>query len=174
MPEVILVNEADLPVGREPKLTAHQNGGKLHRAFSIFIVNQAGEMLLQRRSQAKYHFGGLWTNACCGHPQPGRDLVACARQRLREEFGFDTNLRELFSFIYRAADPGSGLTEHEFDHVLLGRFDGLPHPAAGEIDDWKWAVADELLRDVTAFPQHYTPWFCLTLGRVLQALPAKD
>jgi isopentenyl-diphosphate delta-isomerase len=170
MHEVILVDEADLPLGGASKLSAHQNGGKLHRAFSIFIVNNAGQMLLQRRSRAKYHFGGLWTNACCGHPQPGQDLVAAARRRLGEEFGFTTDLRELFSFIYRASDPVSGLTEHEFDHVLHGQFDGLLRPASEEIEDWKWIACDALLHEVSTSPHHYTPWFRLALQRVLHAL----
>ena len=141
-----------------------------HRAFSIFIVNGAGEMLLQRRSRRKYHFGGLWSNACCGHPQPGQDLLAAARKRLGEEFGFTTKLRKLFSFIYRADDPISGLTEHEFDHVLHGRFEGPPRPDFDEIEDWKWIACDELLHEVSTSPHCYTPWFCSVLDRVLQLL----
>lgn len=169
-PNVILVDEADRVLGSHPKLSAHQNGGKLHRAFSIFITNNAGEMLLQRRSRAKYHFANLWTNACCSHPRPGEDLITAAGQRLREELGFTTPVRELFSFIYRAEDPVSGMTEHEFDHVLHGRFEGVPQPDANEIDEWKWVASERLVHDVSESPRLYTPWFCSALDRVLTAV----
>jgi isopentenyl-diphosphate delta-isomerase len=155
MPEVILVDDADLALGTVPKLSAHQNGGILHRAFSVFIVNRSGEMLIQRRGRSKYHFAGLWTNSCCSHPRPGEELIPAAGKRLREELGFTTDLQELFCFTYRAHDPASGLTEHEFDHVLLGRFDGDPSPDPREVDEWKC-------------PHLYTPWFRIALPRVLQ------
>jgi isopentenyl-diphosphate delta-isomerase len=165
--ELILVDENDSPVGYAPKLAAHQNGGKLHRAFSVFIFNAAGEMLLQRRAATKYHFGGLWTNACCSHPRRGQSTIDAAHQRLREELGFDTELREVFSFTYRATDPASGLTEHEFDHVFIGRFGGAPAPNAGEVDDWKWIATGALLADLRARPSAYTPWFALVVERVI-------
>jgi isopentenyl-diphosphate delta-isomerase len=165
--ELILVDENDSPVGYAPKLAAHQNGGKLHRAFSVFIFNAAGEMLLQRRAATKYHFGGLWTNACCSHPRRGQATIDGAHQRLHEELGFDTDLREVFSFTYRATDAASGLTEHEFDHVFVGRFDGVPTPNAGEVDDWKWVATGALLADVRARPAAYTPWFALVVERVV-------
>ena len=166
--EVVLVDESDRPVGSAPKLAAHQNGGRLHRAFSIFIFNSAGQMLLQRRAPGKYHFGGLWTNACCSHPRAGPSLADSARARLRHEFGFDVPLEELFSFVYRAEDPVSGLTEHEFDHVFVGRFDGEPAPNPDEIDSWRWIDPSELLRDVERHPDRYTPWFRIVLDRVLE------
>jgi len=165
---VILVDESDRPVGVERKLPAHENGGKLHRAFSVFIFNSAGRMLIQRRADAKYHFGGLWTNACCSHPKQGRTLIDSARTRLREEFGFDVPLEEQFSFVYRAEDPASGLTEHEFDHVLVGKFDGTPRPNPDEIGDWRWAEPRELMEDVERHPERYTPWFKLVLHKVLE------
>jgi isopentenyl-diphosphate delta-isomerase len=165
--ELILVDEDDNPVGYAPKLAAHQHGGRLHRAFSVFIFNRAGEMLLQRRAATKYHFGGLWTNACCSHPRRGEDTLDAAHARLRHELGFDTELRELFSFIYRAADPTSGLTEHEFDHVLVGAFDGTPQPNLDEVAEWKWAQPAKLLADVRANPKAYTPWFALVAERVV-------
>jgi len=168
--EVILVDEADRPVGVEEKLIAHQNGGRLHRAFSVFIVNSAGLMLLQRRSMAKYHFGGLWTNACCSHPHPGESLLDAARSRLREELGIDIELRPAFSFIYRATDAASGLTEHELDHVFLGRFDGQPIAHPDEIDDWKWIEPADLKVDVLAHPDQYTPWFRISLERVVRLI----
>ena len=167
MDELILVDEHDNPVGYETKLRAHEHGGRLHRAFSVFIFNGAGEMLLQRRAAGKYHFGGLWTNACCSHPRRGQSTDEAARQRLRHEFGFDADLREVFTFTYRATDPTSGLTEHEFDHAFVGRFDGEPRPNPDEIDGWKWVGPAELLADVRARPELYTPWFGLAVERVL-------
>src|SRR3990170_138201 len=102
---LILVDEHDNPVGYSPKLAAHENGGTLHRAFSIFIFNSSGQLLLQRRASSKYHFGGLWTNTCCSHPRRGQTTLNAAHARLREEFGFDTDLTERFTFTYRATDP---------------------------------------------------------------------
>ena len=166
--QVILVDENDQPVGLEVKLKAHQNGGRLHRAFSVFVFNPAGQMLLQRRSRRKYHFGGLWTNACCSHPHPGESIEHDARARLRDEFGFDVPLTEAFSFTYRASDAASGLTEHEFDHVLIGHFDGRPRPNPDEIDEWKWVTPDDLRQDMKRHPQDYTPWFKIALEQVLR------
>ena len=169
---VLLVDEHDRPVGSAEKLAAHRDGGRLHRAFSVFLFNAEGQMLLQRRSVTKYHFGGLWTNACCSHPGAGRSVVEAARARLREELGIDVPLRELFSFVYRAEDPVSGLTEHEFDHVLVGQFDGVPIPNPEEVSDWKWVDPAELAADVASRPGNYTPWFKLVLDRVLRQMPA--
>jgi isopentenyl-diphosphate delta-isomerase len=167
---VILVDESDRPLGVEAKLAAHEQGGRLHRAFSIFIFDSAGRMLLQRRADGKYHFGGLWTNACCSHPRPGQDLLDSAHARLRHEFGFDVPLEKRFSFVYRATDPSTGLTEHEFDHVLVGRFDGTPKPNPDEISQWRWVEPRALLEEVDQFPERYTPWFKLVLERVLETL----
>jgi isopentenyl-diphosphate delta-isomerase len=166
---IILVDEQDRPVGYDEKLRAHQNGGRLHRAFSVFIFDAAGRMLLQRRSVKKYHFGGLWTNACCSHPRKGQSVAEAARLRLRQEFGIDVpDLAEAFSFVYRAEDPSSGLTEHEFDHVLCGQFEGEPRPNSDEIDEWTWVDMDELAEDVRRHPERYTPWFKVALDRVMQ------
>ena len=167
---VVLVDEQDRPLGTAAKLGAHQAGGRLHRAFSVFIFDSAGRMLLQRRGARKYHFGGLWTNACCSHPKHGRTVVESARTRLREEFGFDVPLEDRFSFIYRAEDPVSGLTEHELDHVLVGKFDGIPRPNPEEIREWRWVGTRELMEDVKRYPDRYTPWFKLVLGRVLEKI----
>lgn len=167
MEEIILVDEDDREVGFAEKVSAHRDGGRLHRAFSIVLFNTRGEMLLQLRAAAKYHFGGLWTNACCGHPRRGEALEAAARRRLREELGIDVELREVFSFVYRATDPGSGLTENEFDHVFVGRFDGDPDPDPEEMDDTRWIDCAALERDLAARPGAYTPWF----ARVVERLP---
>ena len=165
--DLILVDEHDNPVGYAPKLAAHENGGRLHRAFSIFIFNSAGELLLQQRASGKYHFGGLWTNTCCSHPRRGEATLDAAHKRLQHELGFDTPLNERFSFVYRATDPASGLTEHEFDHVFEGRFDGTPAPNPEEVQDWKWVRPDTLRADMRSHPERYTPWFALSVERVM-------
>jgi isopentenyl-diphosphate delta-isomerase len=168
--DIILVDAEDNPIGHCPKLDAHENGGRLHRAFSIFIFNSRGELLLQRRAPGKYHFGGLWTNTCCSHPRRGQTTIDAARTRLREEFGFDAGLREVFCFTYRATDDTTGLTEHEFDHVLVGNFDGNPNPDPAEIGEWKWISPEALRADVREHPERYTPWFRISIDRVLDRI----
>lgn len=172
--QVILVDENDNPVGFETKLKAHEDGGKLHRAFSIFIFDAAGKMLLQRRAQGKYHFGGLWTNACCGHPKRGETLQDAARVRLRQEFGFEAELTRIFSFVYRASDTQSGLGEYEFDHVFHGEFNGEPRPNPDEIDDWKRVDLAELKADLEGNPHDYTPWFRIAVPQVIEYLSDTD
>src|SRR5215470_11031187 len=124
--EIILVDEKDRSIGVMEKLEAHRKG-LLHRAFSVFIFNSKGEMLLQQRSDEKYHSGGLWTNACCSHPAPGEDINTAAIRRLNEELGFTTSLTKIFDFIYQSSFE-NGLTEHEFDHVFIGLHDEPIHP----------------------------------------------
>src|SRR5256885_14989509 len=123
---VILVDEKDRPIGYEEKISAHSNGGKLHRAFSIFVFNSKGEVLLQLRAKAKHHFRNLWTNPCCSHTRKGEELEQSPHRKLKQEFGFDTNLDEAFSFIYKATYPESKLTEHEFDHFFFLKFGRPP------------------------------------------------
>jgi isopentenyl-diphosphate Delta-isomerase len=171
--EIILVDDGDNPVGSASKLGAHLDGGRLHRAFSVFVFDPSGNMLLQRRARSKYHFGGLWTNACCGHPRPGEDTGAAARRRLDEEFGFETEIRELFQFTYLATDEASGLTEYELDHAFHGEFDGEPRPNPEEIEDWRWVRAEDLLADLAANPRIYTPWFRIAAERVLEVVPSR-
>lgn len=165
--EVILVDEHGHPVGTEDKLRAHQDGGRLHLAFSIFLFDAAGRMLLQRRAATKYHFGGLWTNACCSHPRSDVGLLEFARARLFAELGVSVDLTEAFSFIYRATDETSGLTEHELDHVLFGRFDGEPHPNPAEVGDWRWAELDAISAELAESPERYTPWFRIIFERIV-------
>jgi isopentenyl-diphosphate delta-isomerase len=167
--EIILVNENDEPIGFEEKIKAHENGGKLHRAFSVCVFNSKGQLMLQLRSVKKHHFGGLWTNTCCSHPRRGEELEDAAHRRLKQEMGFDTELKHMFSIIYKATDAKSGLTEHEFDHIFIGRYDGTPKPDAKEVDGWKWADTKELEHDAKAHPEKYTPWFRLILDRLLAA-----
>lgn len=160
---VVLVDESDAEVGTLEKQRAHAEG-RLHRALSVFVLNARGEMLLQRRASAKYHSGGLWTNACCSHPRPGEPVDVAARRRLREEMGFECPLQPAFAFVYRA-EVGDGLVEHEYDHVFLGRYDGEPAPSADEVDDWRWASVQQLADEVAAAPERFTPWFRIVFAR---------
>lgn len=164
--EVILVDEEGREIGSAGKLEAHRDGGRLHLAFSIVLFNRRGEMLLQRRARGKYHFGGLWTNACCSHPRPGEGLAEAARRRLREELGVDAELCEAFRFVYRATDPRSGLSEHELDHVFVGQLEAEPQPDPEEVDEVRWVDGGTLERDVAAHPERYTPWFAQIMARL--------
>lgn len=161
--EVLLVNECDEVIGTEEKIKAHLSGA-LHRAFSVFILNSDNELLLQRRTFTKYHSKGLWSNTCCGHPRPGETVEQASQRRLREEMGFDAKLEKVFDFTYRI-QLEDNLTEHEFDHVLTGRFDGVPEPNFGEVAEWKWIDFPTLQVDVKQHPEHYTYWFRLSLDQ---------
>lgn len=158
---VILVDSKDRAIGKEEKLVAHKKG-KMHRAFSIFVINLKGEMLLQRRARNKYHSGGLWSNSCCGHPEPLRDTLVAAHKRLREEMGFDCVLEELFTFSYKA-DLDHGLREHEFDHVFLGFYDGEPILNKKEADDYKWVNVKKIDANMETNPSEYSFWFKIAL-----------
>ncbi len=171
MPEmIILVDENDKEIGAEEKVRAHENGGKLHRSFSIFVFNSDGKLLLQKRALKKYHFGGLWSNTCCSHPNVGESLENAVHRRLQQEFGFDIELKELFSFIYKVFDEKSELTEWELDHVFVGKFDGQPNPNPEEIDDFSWTNLEELKSDVEKNPEKYTLWFRTALPKVLEKI----
>ncbi len=168
MPDVILVDQADRPVGRMEKQEAHRKG-LLHRAFSVFLLD-GSKLLIQRRALDKYHCGGLWSNPCCSHPAPGEPVLLAAERRLDEELGIkNARLRELDTFLYRAAFP-NGLAEHELDHVLLGEYSGPVRPDPMEIAQVRWIDLEELQRDLQAFPQWYTPWFPPALTLVLRHL----
>ncbi len=171
MAEVILVDEQDQPVGVMEKMEAHEKG-LLHRAFSIFIFNNNGEMLLQQRALAKYHSGGLWTNACCSHPNPGEDTLVAARRRLTEEMGFETELTKAFSFIYRT-DFDNGLTEHEVDHVYTGRYNGTIEPDADEVNDYVFHSIDQIKGSIASEPHLYTSWFKIAFPKLETYLAAK-
>ena len=162
---VVLVDEYNRPLGTEAKMRAHR-AGQLHRALSVFVLNRAGEMLLQRRAASKYHSAGLWSNTCCSHPRPGESPEFAAHRRLTEEMGFDCPLRAVFTFTYRRAFD-NGLVEHEYDHVFVGRFDGTPAPASSEVAEWKWVGVDEVVADVAARPERYTAWFGAALEGLL-------
>lgn len=164
--KVILVDENDRPVGMAAKMEVHENG-LLHRAFSIFIFNTKGEMLLQRRSGSKYHSGGLWSNACCSHPQPGQDTQSAAQKRLYEEMGFTIGLEKIFDFIYRA-DFENGLTEFEFDHVFAGEYEGEIIINKEEADDYCYKTVKEIGESLKAHPQKYTAWFHIAFPRIVE------
>ena len=163
--EVILVNERDEQTGTIEKMEAHQKA-LLHRAFSVFIFNGKGEMLLQKRAPGKYHSPGLWTNACCSHPRPGELVEEAARRRLKEEMGFDTTLRKIFDFIYRT-DFENGLTEYEFDHVYAGNYDGSGlNPDKQEVIDYCFRSVEDIRNDMDSFPDKYSSWFRIAFPKV--------
>ncbi len=161
--EVILVNTNDEQIGKMPKLEAHEKG-VLHRAFSVFIMNANGETMLQQRAADKYHSPLLWTNTCCSHQRMGESNIEAGKRRLFEEMGFKTDLKELFSFIYKAPFD-NGLTEHEFDHVMLGYFDDEPKINSLEVADWKWMAPSDIKEDIIKNPDRYTAWFKIIFER---------
>lgn len=157
--QVILVDEQDNPVGLMPKLEAHQKA-VLHRAFSVFILNSKGELMLQQRAKHKYHSPGLWTNTCCSHQRQGETNIQAGMRRLQEEMGFTTDLKEIISFIYKAPFD-NGLTEHEFDHVLIGYYEDSPIINHDEVADWKWMPLEDVKNDIDTYPELYTVWFVI-------------
>jgi isopentenyl-diphosphate Delta-isomerase len=161
---VVLVDERDNETGIAGKLEVHRKG-LLHRAFSVFIFNSKGELLLQKRAASKYHSGGLWSNTCCSHPFPGEPVAMAAHRRLKEEMGFSCNLDQSFSFIYRA-ELDNDLIEHEFDHVFIGRYDTPPQPNPQEVEDWKWMRLNELKNDLERDPSRYTMWLKIVFTRI--------
>jgi isopentenyl-diphosphate delta-isomerase len=154
--QLILVDSVDREVGVGDKLKTHLDG-RLHRAFSIFVFDGDGRLLLQQRARTKYHSGGLWSNTACGHPRPGEQTLAAAHRRLREEMGFDCELREAFKFLYRA-ELDNQLVEHECDHVFIGRYEGDPSPDPSEVEGWRWIDTKELHGEFRCSPQDYTYW----------------
>ncbi|PSN82358.1 isopentenyl-diphosphate delta-isomerase [Candidatus Marsarchaeota G2 archaeon ECH_B_SAG-F08] len=160
---VVLVDENDREIGVLEKHEAHRRG-RLHRAFSVFIFNSRGETLLQKRAQDKYHSGGLWTNACDGHPRPGEGVIQAALRRLKDELGFECELKEVGQMIYK--EPVSnGMTEHEFLHVLVGLYDGEVKPDPNEAAEVKWISLEELRKEVNKNPENYAVWTRLVLQR---------
>ena len=160
MEEVILVDEQDNPIGLMEKQAAHGTP-HLHRAFSIFIFNSKGELLMQQRTLTKYHSPGLWTNTCCSHPRDGETLVEATSRRLWEEMGMTCEMHEVYTFIYKAS-VGQGLTEHEFDHVWIGQSDEEPNVNRDEVESWKYMSLNDLKDDILLHPELYTEWFKIT------------
>ena len=154
---VILVDEHDNQLGLMPKMEAHEKA-VLHRAFSVFIFNNDGDLMLQQRAAHKYHSPLLWTNTCCSHQRDGESNIAAGKRRLVEEMGFSTELKEVFSFIYKAPFD-NGLTEHELDHVMVGYFDGFPEVNPEEVASFKWMSLEAIKEDIELHPNLYTAWF---------------
>ena len=166
--DVILVDENDEQIGTMEKMEVHQKA-LLHRAFSVFIFNDKGEILLHKRANKKYHSGGLWTNACCSHPGPGEETLAAAEQRLQEEMGFNAVLKKAFDFIYKAPFD-NGLTEYEFDHVFIGTYDGDIMPNADEVSDYCYKSVEEIRNSIRSHPQKYTEWFKIAFPKMEEYL----
>lgn len=162
--QVILVDVNDTQTGAMEKMQVHEKG-LLHRAFSIFIFNAKGEMLLQQRAMNKYHSGGLWTNACCSHPYPGEDILFAAKRRLKEELGFETPIVKVFDFIYKASFQ-NGLTEYEFDHVFAGEYNGNIDFSKEEVMDFCFKDFLEIRHSLQTEPQQYTAWFQLAFHKI--------
>lgn len=159
--QVILVDDNDTEIGAMPKMEAHRLG-VLHRAFSVFVFNSKGEMLLQRRASGKYHSAGLWSNTCCSHPRPGELVGDAAVRRLKEEMGMVCKVKEIFSFIYNAR-LSNDLIEHEYDHVFMGTSDTLPFPNGQEVCEWVYLSPEVVVGEIERYPENYTAWFKLCI-----------
>ena len=165
---VVLVDKNDNPIGLMEKIEAHRRG-LLHRAFSVFIIDDANRLLLQKRSQTKYHSPGLWTNTCCSHPRNGEIVIDAANRRLMQEMGMSANLKHMFSFIYRA-EFDNGLIEHEFDHVFIGKSNSDPVINSDEVCEWKWTEIKKIKKDIIENSHHYTEWFKIIFNKFYNKL----
>lgn len=165
---VILVDTADRELGTMEKMEAHKKA-TLHRAFSVFIFNDRGELMLQQRAAHKYHSPLLWTNTCCSHQRLGESNVEAGKRRLREEMGFEVDLDQKFHFVYKA-EFDNGLTEHELDHVMVGYYNGEPTINPEEVASWKWIDMEVLQQDMKDHPQQYTAWFKIIFDRFVEFL----
>tara|TARA_B110000091_G_scaffold105168_1_gene114201 strand:+ start:57 stop:605 length:549 start_codon:yes stop_codon:yes gene_type:complete len=166
--QVILVDENDNQIGLMPKMEAHEKA-VLHRAFSVFVFNKNGELMLQQRAAHKYHSPLLWTNTCCSHQRDGETNLEAGTRRLQEEMGFTTNLKEVFSFIYKAPFD-NGLTEHELDHVMVGTFEKKPAINAEEVQNYKWMSLENVKKDIETNSEIYTAWFKIIFKESYQKL----
>ncbi|MDX5585941.1 MAG: isopentenyl-diphosphate Delta-isomerase [Aureibaculum sp.] len=166
--QVILVNEKDERIGTMPKLQAHEKG-VLHRAFSVFILNDSGELMMQQRAASKYHSPLLWTNSCCSHQRVGESNIEAGKRRLFEEMGFVTELKNVVSFIYKASFD-NGLTEHEFDHVLVGTYNENPNINIDEVNNFKWMTLEQVKVDMELNPDIYTEWFKIIFDKFYKHL----
>lgn len=168
MEQVILVNELDEVIGQMEKMEAHIKG-ELHRAFSIFIFNSKGEMLLQQRALKKYHSGGLWTNACCSHPRPTETTLDAANRRLKEEMGFSTDLTKAFDFMYKVQFSNS-LFENEFDHVFVGYYDGKVEINVDEVESYAFRTLEIVDARIKQHPNYFTEWFLIAYPKLKEWL----
>ena len=166
--KVVLVDDSNNQVGLMPKMEAHLKG-VLHRAFSVIIFNNNGEVMLQKRASTKYHTPSLWSNTCCSHQRENEDNISAGKRRLNEEMGFITQLYDFESFIYKVSFS-NGLIEHEFDHIFVGIYNGLPNINLDEVDKWKWISIDELVNDMKDNSEKYTAWFKIIINKYSQSL----
>ncbi len=155
--QVVLVDTQDNAIGLMPKMEAHEKA-VLHRAFSVFVFNDKGELMLQQRAATKYHSPLLWTNTCCSHQRDGETNIEAGKRRLQEEMGFVTELEEVFWFVYKAPFD-NGLTEHELDHVMVGKYNEVPLINTEEVENYKWMPLDAVKKDIEKQPEIYTAWF---------------
>lgn len=169
--KVILVNEQDEKIGLMPKMEAHEKA-VLHRAFSVFVFNNKNELMLQQRALNKYHSPGLWTNTCCSHQRDGETNIQAGKRRLQEEMGFVVDLKESISFIYKAPFD-NGLTEHEYDHVLLGKYENEPIINPDEVASWKWMPLEDVKDDIALKPELYTEWFKVIFDKFYEHINIK-
>ncbi|MGM8362734.1 isopentenyl-diphosphate Delta-isomerase [Flavobacterium sp. ARAG 55.4] len=167
---VILVNENDEQIGLMPKLEAHEKA-VLHRAFSVFVLNDKNQLMLQQRAHHKYHSPMLWTNTCCSHQRESETNLEAGNRRLMEEMGFETPLKELFHFIYKAPFD-NGLTEHELDHVMIGNYNEAPLINSDEVESWKWMDIEAVKEDILIHPEIYTVWFKIIFDKFYHYLEA--
>jgi isopentenyl-diphosphate delta-isomerase len=165
---VVLVDENDKKLGLMPKMEAHEKA-VLHRAFSVFIFNKNGDLMLQQRAAHKYHSPLLWTNTCCSHQRDGEANLEAGKRRLFEEMGFNADLKEVFSFVYKAPFD-NGLTEHELDHVMVGYFDNKPNINKDEVEAYKWMALEDVKTDIEKNPHIYTAWFKIIFNESYQKL----
>jgi isopentenyl-diphosphate delta-isomerase len=165
MEEVILVSPQDEEIGYMEKMEAHRLG-LLHRAFSVFLFNSNGEMLLQKRALSKYHSGGLWTNACCSHPRKGETIEQAATRRTREELGCEPELKKIHTFIYKA-ELDNSLTEYEFDHVLVGNYEGEMNLNADEVSEIAYFPIQQIRQQIIEQPEKFTVWFKIIFEEVV-------
>lgn len=169
---VILVNENDEQIGVMPKMEAHEKA-LLHRAFSVFVFNDKNELMLQQRAAHKYHSPLLWTNTCCSHQRVGESNIEAGKRRLQEEMGFVTDLKDTISFIYKAPFD-NGLTEHEFDHILIGHYNDNPDINPEEVEDWKWMPLEDVKVDISLNPNVYTEWFKIIFDKFYNHINLKE
>ena len=168
---VILVDKNDTQIGLMSKLDAHKKG-ILHRAFSVFVLNNNNEIMLQKRAYNKYHSGGLWTNTCCSHQREGENSIEAGKRRLLEEMGFETELKIITSFIYKV-EFDNGLTEHELDYLLIGKFLKSPVINKQEVADWKWMKVELIADDIKLNPNNYTSWFKIIFDKFQNKIKIK-
>jgi len=162
--DIILVDKEDQQIGTGEKMEVHRKG-MLHRAFSVFVWNKEGHLMVQQRAKTKYHTPGLWSNTCCSHPKPGETVEQAAKRRLEEEMGFSCDLNEEMSIIYHTQFDND-LIEHEYDHVLFGHYDGTPVINPEEVHSWKWMSINDIHREVRLHPELYTVWFRIIIDRL--------